>query len=105
MCLVRYSRPIIILGPLKDRISDDLVAEFPERFASCVPRMYSCYIFLNVSYMYSNMGYNVKWLSFLSFFVTRFLCVYNLFSRDVFKNVDSHKIVVVYYSIFSFTTS
>jgi len=42
MLSVRYARPIIILGPLKDRISDDLVAEFPERFASCVPRMYCC---------------------------------------------------------------
>jgi len=43
---VRYSRPVIILGPLKDRISDDLVAEFPERFASCVPRMCCCYYLL-----------------------------------------------------------
>ena len=28
---VRYRRPVIILGPLKDRINDDLVTEFPEQ--------------------------------------------------------------------------
>jgi hypothetical protein len=33
-----YTRPIIILGPLKDRINDDLISEFPEKFGSCVPR-------------------------------------------------------------------
>ncbi|XP_046454181.1 disks large 1 tumor suppressor protein-like isoform X3 [Daphnia pulex] len=32
-----YTRPIIILGPLKDRINDDLISEFPEKFGSCVP--------------------------------------------------------------------
>lgn len=30
-------RPVIILGPMKDRINDDLMREFPERFGSCVP--------------------------------------------------------------------
>lgn len=35
---IRYTRPVIILGPLKDRINDDLIAEFPDRFGSCVPR-------------------------------------------------------------------
>ncbi|XP_064456687.1 disks large 1 tumor suppressor protein-like isoform X3 [Ornithodoros turicata] len=34
---VSYSRPIIILGPLKDRINDDLISEYPEKFGSCVP--------------------------------------------------------------------
>ncbi|XP_067851225.1 disks large homolog 1 isoform X4 [Heptranchias perlo] len=34
---VRYSRPIIILGPMKDRINDDLISEFPDKFGSCVP--------------------------------------------------------------------
>lgn len=34
---VQYTRPVIILGPLKDRINDDLIAEFPDRFGSCVP--------------------------------------------------------------------
>ncbi|KAG8581443.1 hypothetical protein GDO81_007666 [Engystomops pustulosus] len=35
---VNYSRPVIILGPMKDRINDDLISEFPEKFGSCVPR-------------------------------------------------------------------
>ncbi|GAU90538.1 hypothetical protein RvY_02941-2 [Ramazzottius varieornatus] len=34
---LRYVRPVIVMGPLKDRISDDLIAEFPDTFASCVP--------------------------------------------------------------------
>ncbi|XP_051874509.1 disks large homolog 1-like isoform X14 [Pristis pectinata] len=34
---VRYSRPVIILGPMKDRINDDLISEFPDKFGSCVP--------------------------------------------------------------------
>uniref|UniRef100_A0A8C5H5G7 Disks large homolog 2-like n=1 Tax=Gouania willdenowi TaxID=441366 RepID=A0A8C5H5G7_GOUWI len=34
---VSYARPIIILGPMKDRINDDLISEFPEQFGSCVP--------------------------------------------------------------------
>uniref|UniRef100_A0AAQ5YF34 Discs, large homolog 4a (Drosophila) n=1 Tax=Amphiprion ocellaris TaxID=80972 RepID=A0AAQ5YF34_AMPOC len=32
-----YSVPIIILGPVKDRINDDLLSEFPDKFGSCVP--------------------------------------------------------------------
>uniref|UniRef100_A0A7N5ZZ90 Discs, large homolog 2 (Drosophila) n=1 Tax=Anabas testudineus TaxID=64144 RepID=A0A7N5ZZ90_ANATE len=32
-----YARPIIILGPMKDRINDDLISEFPDKFGSCVP--------------------------------------------------------------------
>ena len=36
MTVVRC-RPVIILGPMKDRINDDLMREFPERFGSCVP--------------------------------------------------------------------
>lgn len=35
---INYARPVIILGPLKDRINDDLIAEFPDKFGSCVPR-------------------------------------------------------------------
>ena len=38
--LVNYARPVIILGPMKDRINDDLISEFPEKFGSCVPRKY-----------------------------------------------------------------
>ncbi|CAL9689400.1 unnamed protein product [Knipowitschia caucasica] len=34
---VSYTRPVIILGPMKDRINDDLISEFPEKFGSCVP--------------------------------------------------------------------
>uniref|UniRef100_A0A8D2L0X3 Discs large MAGUK scaffold protein 3 n=1 Tax=Varanus komodoensis TaxID=61221 RepID=A0A8D2L0X3_VARKO len=30
-------RPVIILGPMKDRINDDLISEFPHKFGSCVP--------------------------------------------------------------------
>lgn len=35
---INYTRPVIILGPLKDRINDDLISEFPDKFGSCVPR-------------------------------------------------------------------
>uniref|UniRef100_A0A674NJ53 Disks large homolog 1 n=1 Tax=Takifugu rubripes TaxID=31033 RepID=A0A674NJ53_TAKRU len=35
--LVTYTRPVIILGPMKDRINDDLISEFPDKFGSCVP--------------------------------------------------------------------
>ena len=28
---------IYILGPLKDRINDELISEYPDRFGSCVP--------------------------------------------------------------------
>ncbi|XP_051547970.1 disks large homolog 4 isoform X2 [Myxocyprinus asiaticus] len=34
---VHYARPIIILGPVKDRVNDDLLSEFPDKFGSCVP--------------------------------------------------------------------
>ncbi|XP_048055753.1 disks large homolog 1 isoform X11 [Megalobrama amblycephala] len=34
---VSYTRPVIILGPMKDRINDDLISEFPDKFGSCVP--------------------------------------------------------------------
>uniref|UniRef100_A0A3B4YBI9 Discs large MAGUK scaffold protein 4 n=1 Tax=Seriola lalandi dorsalis TaxID=1841481 RepID=A0A3B4YBI9_SERLL len=32
-----YARPVIILGPTKDRVNDDLLSEFPDKFGSCVP--------------------------------------------------------------------
>uniref|UniRef100_I3JAK6 Discs, large homolog 2 (Drosophila) n=1 Tax=Oreochromis niloticus TaxID=8128 RepID=I3JAK6_ORENI len=35
--LVNYARPVIILGPMKERINDDLISEFPDKFGSCVP--------------------------------------------------------------------
>ncbi|XP_042074812.1 disks large homolog 2 isoform X4 [Haplochromis burtoni] len=34
---VNYARPVIILGPMKERINDDLISEFPDKFGSCVP--------------------------------------------------------------------
>ncbi|ERE76422.1 putative disks large isoform 1 [Cricetulus griseus] len=34
---VNYTRPVIILGPMKDRVNDDLISEFPDKFGSCVP--------------------------------------------------------------------
>lgn len=34
---LKYTRPVIILGPLKDRINEDLISEFPDKFGSCVP--------------------------------------------------------------------
>lgn len=35
---VDYARPVIILGPTKDRVNDDLLSDFPDKFGSCVPR-------------------------------------------------------------------
>lgn len=35
---IQYTRPVIILGPLKDRINDDLISEYPDKYGSCVPR-------------------------------------------------------------------
>uniref|UniRef100_A0AAY4EB83 Discs large homolog 1-like protein n=1 Tax=Denticeps clupeoides TaxID=299321 RepID=A0AAY4EB83_9TELE len=32
-----YTRPVIVLGPAKDRVNDDLISEFPDKFGSCVP--------------------------------------------------------------------
>ena len=34
---VDYARPIVVLGVMKDRINDDLIAENPDAFGSCVP--------------------------------------------------------------------
>uniref|UniRef100_A0A8D3C9V6 Disks large homolog 1 n=1 Tax=Scophthalmus maximus TaxID=52904 RepID=A0A8D3C9V6_SCOMX len=34
---LNYTRPVIVLGPMKDRINDDLISEFPDKFGSCVP--------------------------------------------------------------------
>ena len=52
-----YTRPIIILGPLKDRINDDLISEFPEKFGSCVPR--ECLSFDNIIDFYGGRN---KWM-------------------------------------------
>ncbi|XP_077444229.1 disks large homolog 4-like isoform X2 [Stigmatopora argus] len=34
---VDYARPVIVLGPTKDRVNDDLLTDFPDKFGSCVP--------------------------------------------------------------------
>ncbi|XP_005997208.1 disks large homolog 3 isoform X3 [Latimeria chalumnae] len=34
---IHYTRPVIVLGPMKDRVNDDLISEFPHKFGSCVP--------------------------------------------------------------------
>ena len=34
---IDYVRPVVILGPLKERMNDDLISEYPDRFGSCVP--------------------------------------------------------------------
>ncbi|XP_065840633.1 disks large homolog 1-like [Oscarella lobularis] len=34
---IAYARPVIVLGPIKDRINDDLIQDFPEEYGSCVP--------------------------------------------------------------------
>lgn len=34
---INYRRPVVILGTLKERIVDDLAADYPDRFQSCVP--------------------------------------------------------------------
>ena len=59
---VKYKRPIIILGPLKDRISDTLLAEYPDTFASCVPRTLFIYCSFSTSH--------------LSFFMSPFFILY-----------------------------
>ena len=38
---MKYTRPVIVLGPIKDRVNNDLIYDFPERFGCCVPRIYS----------------------------------------------------------------
>uniref|UniRef100_A0A8C2XK68 Disks large homolog 1 n=1 Tax=Cyclopterus lumpus TaxID=8103 RepID=A0A8C2XK68_CYCLU len=35
--VLSYTRPVIVLGPMKDRVNDDLISEFPDKFGSCVP--------------------------------------------------------------------
>ena len=33
---IDYTRPVVILGPLKDRVIDELISEYPNRFGSYV---------------------------------------------------------------------
>lgn len=34
---LKYTRPVIVLGPVKDRINNDLIYDFPDKFGCCVP--------------------------------------------------------------------
>jgi len=34
---LKYTRPVIILGPIKDRINNDLIYDFADKFGCCVP--------------------------------------------------------------------
>merc|ERR1719360_168796 len=34
---LKYTRPVIILGPIKDRVNNDLIYDFPDKFGCCVP--------------------------------------------------------------------
>lgn len=34
---LKYTRPVIVLGPIKDRINNDLIYDFPDKFGCCVP--------------------------------------------------------------------
>lgn len=34
---LKYTRPVILLGPIKDRINNDLIYDFPDKFGCCVP--------------------------------------------------------------------
>lgn len=64
-----YARPVIVLGPMKDRINDDLISEFPDKFGSCVPREYITTV---LSFLLQNFIPSALFLcSFLFFNQTR----------------------------------
>lgn len=56
---VKYTRPVIILGPLKDRINDDLISEFPDKFGSCVPREYTMFLVSILAHLDPNTSQSV----------------------------------------------
>lgn len=39
MNLVNHTRPIILFGPFKELLNDQLLNDRPDKFANCVPRM------------------------------------------------------------------
>ncbi|CAF3924884.1 unnamed protein product, partial [Rotaria sp. Silwood2] len=45
---IDYSRPLIIFGPFKEIINDQLISDHPDKFANCIPRMH-LYIYIIVS--------------------------------------------------------
>lgn len=36
---VQYVRPLVLIGLLKEAISSDLILEYPDLFANCLPRL------------------------------------------------------------------
>ena len=38
--LVSYTRPLIVLGPFKEVLNDQLLNDYPEKFSNCVPRQW-----------------------------------------------------------------
>lgn len=78
MISVQYPRPLIIMGPQKDLINDGLISEYPEQFATCIPRM-SYFLFFvshinldrNCSKMYSKI---LWWL--ITLYVICVICIY-----------------------------
>ena len=60
---ISYTRPVIILGPLKDRINDDLISEFPDQFGSCVPRKLNQRCFLAEPHFPSELSLKVSVVS------------------------------------------
>lgn len=65
---IAYTRPVIILGPLKDRINDDLISEYPEKFGSCVPREFFLSLFFETLFdteklqIQPDQNVNMKWM-------------------------------------------
>ncbi len=33
-----HTRPVVILGDLKDNLTEDLLTDFPDSFGTCIPR-------------------------------------------------------------------
>ena len=77
---LEYTRPVIILGPLKDRLNDDLMREFPSRFGSCVPHttrpkrpnevcsfinLYSNLYICKMDKCYRDLPYHNKYICFI----------------------------------------
>ena len=37
---VDYARPVIIFGPFKEILHDQLLNDHPDKFGNCIPRIY-----------------------------------------------------------------
>ncbi|XP_014210066.1 disks large homolog 1-like [Copidosoma floridanum] len=58
---IDFTRPIVILGPIKDQINNSLIKEFPEKFEACVPRKLEYYVKVEkifVSYLITPDNFN-----------------------------------------------